>query len=248
MSVISIIPQSDDKLFFYLWTETGKYIFGWGNKTDQEDRETKIAVIVLGLITVSATEPFKVILRKNIGKLSLSLGRLLFACALYLVWAFLLFSFSQKSEEYATAFMAGSILYIFLAFGISALGIVEYNKGTAKYEADQHLANMMQHIDRGESVFINPFVSTKWNQTKIWLIAEPLLCFIIGLLLTFLPALYNPSLALIGAPILVTSLAFWFNEWFQITNVWNVVGKKIGNAREGRNRPDENNFSDDVLI
>lgn len=211
MSFQSVIPQSDDRLFTYFLKESLLGLFDSApvNSSDptQKKRDDRLPFILLGLILIVATEPFKVVLRKNIGKRSFSLPRLSIAAILYLIWGGVLYHMQTQSayEEYKIEFYAGVFFYGLLAFMVLILGVTEYFKGIAMYNENQEPNRA--NIYRGDSLFFGG-----QDKRKIWLITEPLFCFVLGLIVTFLPMLINPILGLIGAPILITSLSFWFNE------------------------------------
>ena len=250
----SLFPQSDDKLFYYLLIETLKFLFA--SKDDGD--EVKKFAIMLSLIAIVATEPLKVFLRKNIGKASLSLERLIIACILYIGYAVMLCYLSTlpEYEDYQNALIAGGVFYILFSLAVLILGIIEKSKGNAQYRADEKTNNVLnnaeQHIYRGDSVFFTSFINDKWNKEKVWLWTEPVFCLVLGTIVTVLPIIYNPILALIGAPIVVTSLSFWVNDGFQIKNVWNIREKKLLNLQKavakGQHFNEGDGFSSSSLI
>lgn len=234
MNTQSIIPQSDDRLLSYFLSEIVKHLFNIGNNGEKEKRQSLITFILLGLIAIVATEPFKVLLRKNIGKLALSMPRLITASVLYLLWATLLFCLPEqhtlKEHQYRIVLYAGGIFYVLFALLVLIAGISEYSKAKRRYRENPN--QTITHLYRGDSVFFKHLVKKGENQNRIWMKKEPLICFLVGLTITILPVFRQPVFILIGLPILLTSLSFWFNEWFQIKNVWNVQTKKVMREKE----------------
>lgn len=227
----SIIPQSDDRLLSYFLKETIVRLFsgGSGDLNNRNKKDDMLIFIVLGLILIVATEPLKVLLRRNIGKLSISMPRLVVACILYLIWAVIIFAIiaDGKFQQFRIGLLAGVVFYFLLSLFILILGVKEYS--VAKMRYNQNKSEILQHLYRGDSVFfVNRINKSKGQDlTKIWLKTEPSFCFWTGLLLTIVPAFIHPIFLMLGAPLLVSSLSFWFNEWFQINNVWDVQFKKI---------------------
>lgn len=220
MNPNSIIPQSDDRLLSYFVKEAATGLFSKDKNGGEND--DNYFFVILGLLMVVATEPYKVLLRKNIGKLSLSLARLAVAAFLYLYIALMMFAFSYETQlnKASTALMAGSVFYVLFAIALLFLGFAEYTKAKQKYASNE--ADTIANLYRGDSIFFKGA-----DQKKIWLKKEPVVCFIISLLLTVLPIFIHPLLFVIGAPLLATSISFWFNEWYQINNVWDVQTKRI---------------------
>ncbi len=225
MSPNSIIPQSDDRLLSYFLAEIAKSIFGIG-KDKNSKSDDLVILYLLGLIFLVATEPYKVLIRKNIGKLSLSLFRLIACAALYAIWGVLLLIplLSDEFSELHSAFLAGAVFYLLLAIMLCVVGIIEYIKASRRYKSSE---NIIEHIYRGDSILFQSKVDAGTDIKKIWQVKEPLACLLFSLTLTIIPMFIHPLFGLIGAPLIASSLSFWFNEWFQINNVWNVQTKKI---------------------
>lgn len=223
----TLIPQSDDRLFSYFLKETLEVVFQ-DNKKVAPPRKVPIELIVLGLILIVGTEPLKVVLRRNIGKLSISMPRTAVASILYIVWAAMMIGLGfgvEKLKPFSLIFTAGGILYFL--FGMLALlsGLGHYFRAKRIYHETP--ADFSTHLYRGESKYFGHLLAKGHSQERIWVVVEPRACFITGLILTALPIFIHPALSMLGAPILVSSISFWFNEWYQVNNVWNVQAKKI---------------------
>ena len=225
MNPNSIIPQSDDRLFSFFAKETALGIINPNSPSPLPiggKRGEIIWLMVLGLILITGTEPYKILLRKNIGKLSISMSRLLLTVFLYFIVAALLIgmTFAEDFKVVTVPLIFGGIFYILLSVTTFVLGIKRFMEAKEKYEKNPQ--NYAMHLYRGDSRFFK-----NKDLKRTWLIIEPRFCFFTSLLLTFAPMLINPWLVLVGAPLLMTSISFWFNEWYQINNVWDVQLKKV---------------------
>lgn len=237
MNPDSIIPQSDDRLLSYFVKEA---LIGLISDDSPSPTGAKrgdlLPFIILGLILIVGTEPYKVLLRRNIGKMSLSLPRLMTAIFLYFIFAAVLIGLSNAEDKELAALsiplLAGGIFYAL--FGLVALfsGIADYTKAKQKYY--ENPTDYITHLYRGDSIYFKGK-----DQKNVWLNTETKFCFILSLLFTVLPAFIHPGLMLVAAPLLMTSLSFWFNEWYQITNVWDVQTKKIQKEQVKSNQTDK---------
>lgn len=225
MNPNSIIPQSDDRLFSYFAKETALGIINPNSPSPSPiggKRGDIVWLMILGLILITGTEPYKILLRKNVGKLSISMPRLLLTVFLYFMVAALLIgmSFFEDFKIVAPALIIGGVFYTLLSVTTFVFGIKRFMEAKEKYEQNPH--NYAMHLYRGDSRFFK-----NKDLKRTWLIIEPRFCFLTSLFLTFAPMLINPWLVLVGAPLLMTSISFWFNEWYQINNVWDVQTKKV---------------------
>jgi hypothetical protein len=226
----SLFPQTDDRLLAYYLRETVLSIIPLEGKDETKKREGQFLFLLLGLMLVTNTDPLKVVLRENIGKLAFSFHRLLVACALFFIYGIVLICMSGRMP--ANLFFIAGIFYIGLSIYITVLGYRCNERAKELVVADPELKDTMKHLYRGDSIIFKRFITKDWDYRKVWLFTETISCVVISLLLTVLPALYNPHLAFLGAPLLVTSLSFAFNEAFQLRNVWNVAEKKVKHERQ----------------
>jgi hypothetical protein len=227
----TIFPMTDDKLLSYYGHEVIMCILPLEGEAEKKKRDGKLPYVLLGLMLITNTEPYKVILRDNIGKLAYNFHRLLAACFLYLCWAVALIAMAYNMPVVAIPFFFTGIFYTVFAVWVALLGYRREEKAKEILATDPKLTDSLKHIYRGDSLYFSRYISKSWHEGKLWTWTEPLACFAISLAITGLPALYNPWLAFIGAPLLITSLSFWFNEIFQYKNVWNVQEKTISNER-----------------
>jgi hypothetical protein len=226
----SIFPKSDDQLLSYYLRETVLSFVPLEGPDETKKREGQFFFALLGLMLITNTDPLKVLLRQNIGKLAFSFHRLLVACFLFFIYGIGLLCMSGGMPVHLF-FIAGTF-YIGLSIYITVLGYRCNERAKEFVVADPDLKDTMKHLYRGDSIFFKRFITKNWDYRKVWLFTETISCVVISLLITVLPALYNPSLAFIGAPLLVTSLSFAFNEAFQLRNVWNIAEKKIKHQRQ----------------
>lgn len=237
MNPNSIIPQSDDRLLSYFVKEVGLGIINPNSPSPTWGKRGEVVwLMILGLILITGTEPYKILLRKNIGKLSISMPRLLLTVFLYFIVSVLLIgmTYIDDFKVVKSALLMGGIFYILLSLITLVSGIKRFMEAKAKY--DQNPQNYTMHLYRGDSKY---FKNTDIKRT--WLIIEPAFCFIISLILVIVPAFIHPALMLMGAPLLMTSISFWFNEWYQINNVWDVQLKKV--QKDQMKNPYHNNGS-----
>lgn len=243
-------PQSDDRMLSYLLNKVSEDLFRGDEKPKRND--IKVAFYILALITIICTEPLKVILRNNIGKLSLSMPRLLLACLLYGGYAAALAAIGSNGSPYTPdnvffiVMVSGCVLYGIIMLYVLVMGLIDYFKASEKY--NENPADLLTHIYRGDSTIFKYLLNKGWTQEKIWLKKEPRVCFFIGLLLTLLPFIFDPYFCLLGAPLLLTSISFWFNEWYQIRNVWNSQNKKILQAQEKQRRNQEYSTNNESFL
>lgn len=241
--------QSDDRLFSYFINEIVSNWFpsGQNRQPPGQIRKDVPLYIILGLILIVATEPYKVLLRKNIGKLSLSMARLIVACILYFLWACIMvaLSYIEEFKDIQTSLWIGALFYCFFALFIWIKGRREDLLSKAKYDQDEN--NYELHLHRGDPIFFIPKDGENRPDSlrKIWLLKEPLSCCFLGLILTFFPMVSNPLYCIIGIPLLLTAISFSFNEIYQINNVWDVQTEKINNARKKNKGYDPFNSDDD---
>lgn len=239
MNPNSIIPQSDDRLLSYFLKETVLGIINPNSPSPTWGKRGEVVwLMVLGLILITGTEPYKILLRKNIGKLSISMPRLLFTAFLYFLVAALLIGmiFFEDFKVVAVPLITAGIFYILLSIATLVLGIKRYMEAKEKY--DENPQNYSIHLYRGDSrIFKNK------DLKKTWLVKEPRFCFFISLILTFTPMLINPWLVLMGLPLLMTSISFWFNEWYQINNVWGAQNKKVHKDQMKNNQQQNTGFN-----
>lgn len=225
MNPNSIIPQSDDRLFSFFAKETALGIINPNSSSPLPiggKRGEIIWLMVLGLILITGTEPYKILLRRNIGKLSISMPRLLLTVFLYFIVAALLIglTFAEDLKVVTVPLIVGGIFYILLSITTLVLGVKCFMEAREKYS--QNPQNYALHLYRGDSKYFK-----NKDLKRTWLIIEPRFCFFISLFLTLAPMFINPWLAAIGLPLLMTSISFWFNEWYQINNVWGAQNKKV---------------------
>lgn len=225
MNPSSIIPQSDDRLFSYFLKEAAETVVSSEKPSPHGGTKGDVfPFIILGLILIVGTEPYKVLLRRNIGKLSLSMPRLLTAVFLYMIFASILLGLSTAEKsglaEYSIPLTAGGIFYALFALMTLFSAMADYAKSKQMY--NENPTDYLKHLYRGDSIYFKGK-----DQKHIWLNKEPKFCFLVSFLLTAVPAFIHPGLMLMAAPLLMTSISFWFNEWYQINNVWDVQTKKI---------------------
>lgn len=237
MSPDSIIPQSDDRVLSYFVKETLMSIISDDSPSPTgAKRGDLLPFIILGLILIVGTEPYKVLLRRNIGKMSLSLPRLITAAFLYFIFAAILIGLSNAEDKELAALwiplLASGIFYALFGFVVLFSGIADYTKAKQKYYETP--TDYITHLYRGDSIYFKGK-----DQKNIWLNTEPKFCLIISFLLAVLPAFISPWLIFVAAPLLMTSISFWFNEWYQITNVWDVQTKKIQKEQVKSNQTDK---------
>lgn len=219
----SIIPQTDDKLWSYLLKEIGLAIIDGESRNELGvKREEMLAYYLVALITLVGTEPIKVIMRRNIGYLSLSLRRLITASVIYVIYGILLIALGKDAGklELMPAFNAGAMFYFLFTATILFLGIGEYKNAKIIYNNPKR--DILKLLYRGDSLFFG-----NKNSKYTWTFKEPAIWIIISLLITIIPGLYNYFLLFIGLPLLFTSISFAVNEWFQTNNVWDAQTKKI---------------------
>lgn len=199
-----------------------------------ENTEGKIALVLLGLLLVTGTEPFKVLLRRNIRRLSLSIDMLYVSSLLFFLWGLLIgiVGMIRSSDTVETDSIFGTWIDPIVLFSISAFHIVlaiiilirgraEYRYGqTIQFESDEDIP---YNLYRGESILWSTDHNAA-NLTEIWSKKEPRFCFFLSLFLTII----HP---LLGLPLLLTSIAFWFNEVAQVKDVFNVYTQKIIRAQ-----------------
>jgi hypothetical protein len=156
------------------------------------------------LVLVTGTEPAKLFFRKNIGKLALGIRSIFIAFIGLGIYAGVFFEMSMgTSTKYLYAqpriiFIIGGIFYSILAITTLVMGLREYYSKAPK-ERDY----------RGDSIFFASKIQKGVPRQKIWIIYEPLIVFIIGLLL-MIP---HPFM---GIPILVIAISFWINELYMV--------------------------------
>jgi len=241
--------QTDDRLFSYFINEILSNWFpsGQNRQPSGQIRKDVPLYIILGLILIVATEPFKVLLRKNIGKLSLSMPRLVVACILYFLWACILVALSYMGEfkSIQTSLWIGALFYCVFAFFVWIKGRREDLLSKEKYDQNENYNEL--HLHRGDPIFFQPEDGENRAESlrKIWLLKEPLCCCFLSIILTFFPIIIHPLYCIIGMPLLLTSISFWFNECYQINNVWDVQTEKINNARKKNKGYDPFNSDDD---
>ena len=200
-------------------------------KQDSDDgfRQFLLVILVLALFLVVGSEPLKVVMRKNIGKKALSLLGIVVAFLLFLTWAGIMIAALIEMNK-STGFGFGDIIntyllflvnpyilcpaiagYIIFSFYFLTRGVKNYFN-TRKERSDDWIT---LHY-RGNSLYMQHLIEQGWNQKKIWMNAEPKICFRISLFITII----NP---IIGFPLLLTSLSFWFNEWYHVDNDWENI-------------------------
>ncbi len=231
---MSIIPQSDDRLFSYFLTQSLQDIFGVGDKNAKAKREGNLVLMLLGLIVVVGTEPYKILLRKNIGKLSLSFPRALVASAIYLLWGALhlvIATVERKNDPTIEApFALAGLVYIMFSSVIVNWGLKEFLNARKRYKENPN--DTRSHLYRGDSVTFAFLKEYGWDQRKIWVKAEPAICLIGAMLISVAATIYDFRLFISGVPLILTAFSFWFNEWFQVNNVWDVETKKIEKEKQ----------------
>lgn len=195
-------------------------------KKEADERKAKLIIaLMLALFAVVATEPLKVILRRNIGKYALSMLGITIASILYLTYALFLITLlgaTNFGDRPITDFplpaqfllnkyilVAGVIFYSVLAIHVFMRGMDEYYKARGIIPQ-----NPVQHIYRGDCLFMDSMYNKGFSQHIIWRVSEPKTCFKISVILTVITPL-------IGLPLLFTALSFWINEWY---HVWIILG------------------------
>jgi hypothetical protein len=190
-----------------------------------DDTSFLIIVLIAALFLVVATEPFKVIMRRNIGKDALSLPGIIISSILYLAWAGIIWLFlyynnydGNEVTEYPIYFqyllnqyilISGMVCYAIFAIFILFRGFNEYNR------EEETILNVAETniVFRGQSILMGNLLDEGLDQFKIWRIAEPKACFKFALILFII----HP---IIGLPIFLTSISFWINEWFHVKFKW----------------------------
>jgi hypothetical protein len=223
--------STDDRLFDYLVNQfLQRFILKENDPRQRIDSTVKDAAVILGLITIAGTEPYKLLLRKNIGKLSLSIPRLAVCCFLYLVWAVFIYALIntgsfENSDLPAlwfspNALWVAAITYTILPVGLMILGFVESRQASYAYN---NIPDEAILVYRGDSNFFASLILNGTDPDKVWGTHEPLTCFLASLAITAL----NPF---IGLPLLGTSISFWVNEIFQVNNIGGCKDEKIKKA------------------
>lgn len=171
-----------------------------------------IFLALLAILVVVGTEPFKVLLRKNIGKFALGIGCIIVAGLVYISIGVLLIKadlgFRASNKD---IFLAGGFFYIILGAGVLICGIKEYFKGR-------------QDFYRGDSTVFGFLIEKGTRQERIWTVYEPLSCILIGGILYLL----HPF---IGLPILITAISFLFNELYNVRRRSVIEQDKIARLR-----------------
>lgn len=230
----SLIPNSDDKFVGFILKE----LFLGGTTGPVKGRNEELSLLlVLALILIVGTEPFKILLRKNIGKLSISMGRIVLSFFLYLIWAtiiaFIAYEISNSEQSYTGIiglWLSSTILwitfafYILFAFITLITGIIKYSRANKLFNADPDFNQPLGHIFRGESLIFKSNPKKAGSYESIWVIKEPILCLVISIVIS----VFNVFL---GFPLLMSSISFWFNEWYQVNNVWESQTRKIVKAQ-----------------
>ena len=229
------ILVTDDRTFNYLINQfLQRFILKENNNNNGQkpDNSTiKDGAIILGLITVVGTEPYKILLRKNIGKLSLSMPRLAICSFLYFLWAILLYvlidtgSFENPDLPSlwvsSNALWVAAITYTILPVGLMVLGFIEHLNASHAYRNPN--LNEAVHIYRGHSNLFSSLILSGTEPEKVWGTHEPIACFLFSLVVTAL----NPF---IGLPLLGTSISFWVNETFHMHNIGGCKDEKLKKA------------------
>ena len=221
--ILDSIPTADNLI---VWIMT--HIFRTSNRpTDPKHQDNKLYLLIAlfaALFLVVATEPYKVIMRKNIGKQALSMLGITAASILYIGWAgiigIILYSTNYGGSdinEYSVyvqylcnqyILISGIACYVIFAVYILVRGVNEYFHNSADENDD-----VLSIPFRGNSVIMGHLINQGWTQNKIWRTAEPRACFRFGLILTII----HP---IIGLPLFLTSISFWVNEWYHVSFKW----------------------------
>lgn len=177
-------------------------------------------ILILVIMFLSLTEPLKVYLRQNIGRKAFSIVGLVAGCGLYMSWAILITFISALCiyfQLFGNEFDRPGSLYFFLSIyslpgsiycGIIALRVL--SKGMKQhYLSRNDTSTDWEKLEyRGDSTILKDNFPNLL-QKDIWVSGEPVYCVKASLLLlVFYPVL--------GIPALLTSLSFWFNEWYQV--------------------------------
>lgn len=230
----SLIPNSDDKLVGFILKEL---VLGGATGPTKGRNDELTILLVLSLMLIVGTEPFKILLRRNIGKLSISMGRIVLSFFLFLIWggivAFIASEIAKDDAVYSgliavwlstKLLWTTSICYGAFAFIVLIAGVIKYSKANSRFNSDPEFRHPEIHIFRGDSLIFKGNLNKKGSYESIWVVKEPILCFAISIGLT----VFNVFL---GFPLLLTSISFWFNEWYQVNNVWESQSKKVVKAQ-----------------
>lgn len=246
-NLLDSIPATDN-LIMGLISQIFKTSTNPAFKNAKEKQQFLLVVLIVSLFLVVATEPFKLILRKNIGKNALSLFGVIAVCILYFLcavsMAVLIYEFNYHNDisEYPAyvqflfnqyILLSGVISYIIFTVFVFARGLNEYHR--LKEDKNDELQHV---IYRGESIFMKPLLAQGLTEAKIWSEEEPTSCFKFCLILTLIQPI-------IGLPMFLTSISFWVNEWFHVKYKWlklQDVNKKmnIATASFNANFPKQN--------
>lgn len=188
-----------------LSAKVGSGIFE-GLTADSKDngKQNKAALTIvlafIAILMVVGTEPLKVLLRNRIGKFALGIVSITISGMVYLLLGYLYYEnldVISKSDLEKKLLLSGALFYIFIGMGTLYCGITEYFRSTPD-------------MYRGESVFFRSLIAKGVKREFIWTVVEPFSCIFVSLLLVLL----HP---LIGLPLLITSMSFLFNEWYNVS-------------------------------
>lgn len=228
MDVSKILESTDDRLFNYCISGT----FRAFNSEDPKYKD-KLEWYLLGLLIVIATEPMKLVLRENIGKLSFSFHRLLAACVLYFLYGLMLLalfctiSFYESHSKYylwwnSYAVLVAASFYMIFPIVILIKGMRERATG---FEQEKSVPDAAYLIYRGDSYFFKKALKDGVEPKVVWAKREPAICLAISVVAT----VANPFL---GLPLLCTSISFAFNEWMQVNNIFGSLDERIAKAQK----------------
>lgn len=190
------------------------------------------AGIVLVIITALgfASAPFKILLRKNFGPDAISLREIIAGALFFFVAAFTFFDklYGGVSLEYAKAESNYIIWSLFLTpYILNTLGIIVLIKGwierskASKIDSDDWIENNF----RGEPIFFKKRIKSDKTLYRTWKRTEPGWCLLLSIVMLRINAY-------VGLVLIISTLAFYLNEYRHVTFKWEKLDKVIKSKNE----------------
>lgn len=208
--------------------------------SDSSKNSKAIAVLLsafTALLLIAGSEPFKLLLRKNIGRSVISIRGAIISSLFYFGYSYFLYleyrsgiwnalPLSLFGRDFDgirlnNIFLPGVGLYLLLGIIVPVLGIKKYSRKATIHPSF-----------RGESILFNDLLKKHQNKAKqliCWLVLEPVFI----LTLTSLVTVLNP---LIGIPLLIQSFAFISNEYFQVLKLIYIAQNRSDVSVSSSNR------------
>jgi hypothetical protein len=204
----------------------------------KDSNDIVVVLLVVAILFVIATTPFKILLRKNFGTKAISILDIVMGAMFFAVWSIIAMFILANHYEYSKDTLYEAYFFNkYVLFAIAAI-FVSITLNTLIKGFREESRNKFQMNDnwindnyRGDSIMFQKHVTNNKMQLRVWKNIEPGFCF----KWSFFLLIIHP---LLGFPLFFASIAFWINEYYHVTYKWEKLSQHENNTYSNKDYED----------